>query len=220
MIEKQFVVLQVDVRGSVGHGREFREHLLRNFGGIDVEDLHSGAEYLRTLAYVDMDRLGIWGSSYGGLMTTMSLFKKPGVYKAGVASAPATNLWHATTGEVRAARRPDCDPEVFRKDAPSASYGENLQDHLLIIHGMQDDIVLFKDYGHARRKAHDAREEIRPRGPAELGPSLVYPRLHGRFRAAEDRRILRAAPGGGAALKLPWAESAAAPSRTTPSATE
>ena len=143
VLERGYIVLQVDVRGSVGHGREFREGILRDFGGIDVEDLHSGAEYLRTLPFVDGQRLGIWGSSYGGLMTTMSLFKKPGVYKAGVASAPATNLWHATTGEVRVARRPDTDPDVFQKSV--IQHGEKLQDHLLILHGMQDDIVLFKD---------------------------------------------------------------------------
>ena len=142
--EGQYVSLQVDVRGSVGHGREFRERLQRDFGGIDVEDVHSGAEYLGTLGYVDTNRLGIWGSSYGGLMTAMSLFKKPGVYKAGVASAPATSLWHATTGEVRVARRPDSDPDAFRKMS-AVSYGENLQDHLMILHGMEDDIVLFKD---------------------------------------------------------------------------
>lgn len=142
--EGRYVVLQVDVRGSVGHGRDFREQILKDFAGIDVEDLHSGAEYLKTLPYIDPARLGIWGSSYGGLMTAMSLFKKPGLYKAGVASAPATNLWHATTGEVRVARRPDTDPEVFEKSSV-ISYGENLKDHLLIVHGMQDDIVLFKD---------------------------------------------------------------------------
>jgi dipeptidyl-peptidase-4 len=144
VMEGQYVVLQVDVRGSVGHGREFRENLQRDFGGIDVEDIHSGAEYLGTLGYVDTNRLGIWGSSYGGLMTAMSLFKKPGIYKAGVASSPATNVWHATTGEVRVARRPDSDPEVFRKIS-AVSFGENLEDHLMIVHGMQDDIVLFKD---------------------------------------------------------------------------
>jgi dipeptidyl-peptidase-4 len=143
VLERGYVVLQVDVRGSVGHGREFREQILRDFGGIDVEDLESGAEYLKTIPYVDPARLGIWGSSYGGLMTAMSLFKKPGLYKAGVASAPATNLWHATTGEVRVARRPDTDPDVFRKSV--INHGEKLQDHLLIVHGMQDDIVLFKD---------------------------------------------------------------------------
>lgn len=144
VVQKGFIVLQVDVRGSVGHGRPFREKLLGDFGGIDVEDLHSGVEYLATLPYVDRDRIGIWGSSYGGLMTLMSLFKKPGLYRAGVAGAPATNVWHATTGEVRVTGRPAAFPEVFRNSS-AVSYGRDLQDPLLILHGVRDDIVQFKD---------------------------------------------------------------------------
>jgi dipeptidyl-peptidase 4 len=143
-VEGGYIGLHVDVRGSVGYGRDFREQLNRDFGGIDVDDLHSGVDYLKTLPYVDADRIGLWGSSYGGLMTTMSLFKNPGVYKAGVAGAPATNVWHATTGEVKVAKRPDANPDVYRKIS-AISYGESLQDHLLILHGMQDDVVLFKD---------------------------------------------------------------------------
>jgi len=144
VLEGQYVVFQVDVRGSVGYGREFRDKLRRDYGGIDVEDLESGVRYLKTLPYVDPGRFGIWGSSYGGLMTAMSLFKKPGLYKAGVASAPATNVWHAMTGQVNVAGRPEANPETYRK-VSAVSYGENLQDHLMIIHGMQDSIVLFKD---------------------------------------------------------------------------
>ena len=139
-----YIGLQVDVRGSIGHGRQFREKILRGFGGIDVEDLHSGVEYLKTLPYVDPQRIGIWGTSYGGLMTTMSLFKKPGVYAAGVACAPATNVWHARPGITGVMRRPQAYPDAYRRSS-SISYAEGLQDHLLIIHGMVDDIVLFKD---------------------------------------------------------------------------
>jgi len=74
----------------------------------------------------------------------MSLFKKPGVYKAGVAGAPATSVWHAMTSEVRLLGRPYTHPEIFRK-ASAYRYGEDLQDHLMIIHGMQDSTVLFRD---------------------------------------------------------------------------
>ena len=143
-MEGQYIGLLVDVRGSVGHGRAFREKLIRDYGGIDIEDLQSGVEFLKTLPYVDPDRIGIWGSSYGGLMTVMSLFKKPGVYKAGVASAPATNVGHAMTAQVNVAGRPDTHPEVYRK-VSAINYGDALQDHLMIIHGMQDDVVLFRD---------------------------------------------------------------------------
>ena len=142
-IEGRYLVFQVDVRGSVGHGRDFRDQL-RNYGTVEIEDLHSGVEYLGTLPYADVSRVGIWGSSYGGLMTVMSLFKKPGVYKAGVASAPATNLWHALDGQERVVGRPHARPDLYR-EASAISYGEDLQDALLIIHGMRDDIVMFKD---------------------------------------------------------------------------
>jgi len=106
--------------------------------------LYSGVQYLKTLPYVDGNRIGIWGWSYGGLMTTMSLFKKPGVYKAGVAGAPATNVWHATTGEVHVTRLPNINPDVFRRTS-SYNFAEGLQDHLLLIHGVVDDVVQFKD---------------------------------------------------------------------------
>jgi dipeptidyl-peptidase-4 len=139
-----YLVLQVDIRGSSGYGRKFREDLFLDYGGIDVEDLASGAAYLKSLPYVDPERVGIWGWSYGGLLTTMSLFKKPGVYKAGVAGAPATNVWHALTGQVENLRRPDTHPEAYRKSS-AFLHAEGLKDHLMLIHGLQDDVVLFKD---------------------------------------------------------------------------
>lgn len=143
VLEGRYLVFQVDVRGSFGYGVAFRERLTE-YGGIDIEDLQSGVEFLKTLPYVDPQRIGIWGSSYGGLMTVMSLFKKPGVYKAGVATSPATNVWHALDGQERTVGRPNARPDLYRSSS-AISYGEQLQDHLMIIHGMQDTIVLFKD---------------------------------------------------------------------------
>jgi dipeptidyl-peptidase 4 len=143
-IEGQYVGLQVDIRGSVGYGREFRDRAVGDFGGITIDDLQSGAEYLKTLPYVDPSRIGLWGWSYGGLLAAMSAFQRPGLYKAIVAGAPATNVWHATTGEVDLAGRPSVNQDVFRRSS-AVTYASKLQDHLLIIHGMRDDIVLFKD---------------------------------------------------------------------------
>ncbi len=140
-----YLVLYVDIRGSNGYGRKFREDgLFLDYGGIDIEDLASGAEYLKSLPYVDPDRVGIWGWSYGGLMASMSLLTKPGVYAAGVAGAPATNVWHAGTGEAVNIRMPETHPEVYRNSSV-VSYGEDLQDPLMFIHGLQDAVVLFKD---------------------------------------------------------------------------
>jgi dipeptidyl-peptidase-4 len=142
-IEGQYLVFQVDVRGSTGYGREFREKFLMDWGGGDIEDLHSGVEYLATLPYVDRDRIGIWGSSYGGTLTIHALFKKPGLFKAGVAGAPAVSAAHFGTDDVAITRLPSEHPDVFRRGTVIDS-GQSLRDHLLIIHGMQDDVVPFK----------------------------------------------------------------------------
>jgi dipeptidyl-peptidase-4 len=142
-MEGEYIGMHVDVRGSTGYGRAFREAFLTDVGGRDIEDLHSGVEYLKSLGYVDPSRIGIWGNSYGGTLTVASLFKKPGVYKAGVAGAPAISAAHFTTGDVQRVRRPATHPDTFRTNS-ALTYAEGLKDHLLIIHGLQDDVVPFK----------------------------------------------------------------------------
>jgi dipeptidyl-peptidase-4 len=139
-----YILLNVDIRGSSGHGKKFRQGIRLDYGGIDTEDLYSGVMHLKTLPFADTDRVGIWGSSYGGLLTCMSLFKKPGVYKAGVAGAPATNVFHATTGEMRVMEMPQDHPKEYA-NASAFTFAAGLQDHLMIIHGMRDTIVMFRD---------------------------------------------------------------------------
>ncbi len=143
-MEGEYYVLLVDIRGSVGYGRDFLSKLVGSIGEIDVEDLVSGVQYLESISSVDPDRIGVWGWSYGGLLAAMSLFQKPGVYQAGIAGAPATNVRHATTGEVDLFGRPEANPENYRKGS-AVEFAGNLSDPLLIIHGMQDSTVLFQD---------------------------------------------------------------------------
>ena len=143
LAQKGYIVVQVDVRGSTGYGREFREKFLMDWGGGDLEDLSSAVDYLKTLPCADTDRMGIWGSSYGGTLTVFMLFKKPGLFKAGVAGAPATNPYFFGSDDVAIARRPGTNPEAFER-GNALRYAAGLQDHLLIIQGMQDDVVPFK----------------------------------------------------------------------------
>lgn len=154
-IEKGYITVQVDVRGSTGYGREFREKFLMDWGGSDLNDLEAAVNYMKGLPYVDASRLGIWGSSYGGTLTVYSLLKKPGLFTAGVAGAPATDPFTFGSDDVAIARRPQTHPETFKRGA--AQYAANLRDHLLIIHGMQDDVVPF-------RTSVDLAEELMRQG--------------------------------------------------------
>ena len=144
LAQEGYVLLNVDIRGSDGYGRAFRERLAEDYGGIDVEDLASGVAWLVKQGYVDPKRVGIWGSSYGGLLTTTSLFVHPEVYKAGVAGAPATSLFHAMTGEMRTMMAPLGHEAQYAQSSAYLKSG-GLEGHLMIVQGMRDEIVLFKD---------------------------------------------------------------------------
>ena len=144
LAQKGYVVMNVDISGSSGYGKAFRQRIGQDYGGVDVDDLYSATRYLINDVAVDPKRIGIWGSSYGGLLTTMSMFRYPDVYAAGVAGAPATNVFHAMTGEMQTMMAPQDHVAQYEKSSPYLRSGA-LQGHLMLIHGMRDDIVLFKD---------------------------------------------------------------------------
>jgi dipeptidyl-peptidase-4 len=140
-LEQGYIVAQVDVRGSTGYGRDFREAFLMDWGGGDLDDLERVVQHLRTLPYVDGERFGIWGSSYGGTLTVYSMLRKPGLFRAGVAGAAAVDPFLFGSDDVAIARRPQSHPATFERGA--LQFAGNLQGHLLLIHGLQDDVVPF-----------------------------------------------------------------------------
>lgn len=142
LVQNGYIVVQVDVRGSTGYGRAFREEFLLDFAGDDIEDIVSAVDYMKTLPHVDENRFGIWGSSYGGTLSIYTLLKKPGLFRAAVAAAAAVDPHFFGTDDVAIVRRPATHPEVF--DRKAAHLVDGLSDHLLIIHGMQDQVVPFK----------------------------------------------------------------------------
>jgi dipeptidyl aminopeptidase/acylaminoacyl peptidase len=135
----------MDYRGSSGYGRDWRTDVYLHMGGPDLEDVLGGVEYLRGLGNIDIRRLGIWGVSYGGFMTNMAMFAAPHAFRAGSAWA-AVNDWENYNSYYTAERlnTPQQNPEAYRRSSPITFSGQ-LKNHLLIVHGMVDDNVLFQD---------------------------------------------------------------------------
>ncbi len=145
LASKGYVVLEMDYRGSTGYGRDWRSGVYLHMGGPDLDDVLGGVDYLKSLGNIDMNKLGIWGVSYGGFMTDMAMFLSPGTFKAGAAWA-AVNDWENYNAGYTSQRlnTPQSNPEAYRRSSP-IHFSGNLSDHLLIIHGIVDDNVLFQD---------------------------------------------------------------------------
>jgi dipeptidyl-peptidase-4 len=131
LVKKGYIIVQVDSRGSNGYGRAFREEFLLGFADQDIEDYASAVTYMESLDYVDPDRIGIWGSSYGGTLSVYSLLMKPGLFQVGVAAAAAVDPVFFGTDDVAIVRSPKTHPEVFERKA--LRYAANLEDKLLFI---------------------------------------------------------------------------------------
>jgi dipeptidyl-peptidase-4 len=146
LVAQGYIVLNVNVRGSWGQGRAHNQSQYQSYGETDINDLESGVRHLVAQGYVDPRRVGLWGSSYGGLMTIMSLAKKPGLYAAGIAGAPATNVWHAYPAQMWIMGHHTGPDMPARYEAQSALYqAKGIKDPLMIIHGTRDPVVLYSD---------------------------------------------------------------------------
>ncbi len=129
--------------GAWDTAAQFREAFLMDYGGKDLDDLQAVVDGLKALPYVDGERIGIWGSSYGGLLSVYALLKRPGVYAAGVAGAPAVDPHAFGPDDVAITRTPASHPEAFVRGS-ALGLGDELRDPLLIIHGLMDDVVPFR----------------------------------------------------------------------------
>ncbi|MEZ5355201.1 MAG: prolyl oligopeptidase family serine peptidase [Bryobacteraceae bacterium] len=145
LANKGYVVFDLDYRGSSGYGRDWRTGVYLDMGGPDLEDVLGGVDYVRSLGNIDMKRLGIWGVSYGGFMTNMAMFRSPDTFRAG-SSWAAVNDWENYNAWYTGQRlgSPTANPEAYRRSSPIL-FSNNLKNHLLIVHGMVDNNVLFQD---------------------------------------------------------------------------
>ena len=148
LLQQGYVVIAPDYRGSIGYGRDWRNDVYMDVGGKDAKDARMAATYLRTLGYVDADRIGVWGLSYGGFFTLLAITQEPTWFRAAVNVAGVADYalyyedpYHGgwTTSRIGT---PEEHPEVYAQAAPM-SHVDQIQHPLLILHGTADVNVPF-----------------------------------------------------------------------------
>lgn len=145
MAQQGYVVFTLDNRGSNYRGKAFEDPLYRAMGKIEVKDQVAGVKFLHSLPWVDKEKIGVHGHSYGGYMTLMAMFQAPEYFQAGVSGAPVTD-WalYDTHYTERYMGTPQDDATAY-EESSVFPYATNLVGPLLIYHGMADDNVLFKN---------------------------------------------------------------------------
>ena len=145
LVEKGYIVLDMDYRASKGYGSAWRTAIYRQMGFPELEDYVDGVNWMVANHQGDVKNVGIYGGSYGGFMTFMALMRAPDMFKAGAALRPVTD-WTTYNHEYTAniLNTPELDPEAYRKSSP-IEYADKLKGHLLISHGMIDDNVFYQD---------------------------------------------------------------------------
>jgi len=178
-----FAVMRVDNRGSSRRGVEFEAALDRAFGTVEVADQVDGVRFAQAQGWVDGDRAGITGWSYGGFMTLMCMLKAPDVFRAGVAGAPVTDQsLYDTAYSERYMSTPDENPEGYR-GANAIEQAGALKGKLMVVHGMLDENV------HFRNTARFVEALERAGGSCDL---LIYPSGRHGLRSEADRRHMHA----------------------------
>ena len=138
--DRGFILVCVDGRGTGGRGADFEKCTYQKLGDLESKDQVEAAQYIATLPYVDKDNIGIWGWSYGGFNTLMSMSEGRPVFKAGVAVAPPTDWrFYDTIYTERYMRTPNENPSGY--DINPIKRADKLHGSLLICHGLADDNV-------------------------------------------------------------------------------
>ena len=159
LMQRGFVVLDIDYRGSAGYGRDWRTGIYRHMGGKDLTDHVDAVSYLVREHGVDPKRIGLYGGSYGGFITLMALFTEPDVFAAGAALRPVTDWAHYNNGYTsNILNLPQADTEAYKRSSP-IYFANGLKGALLICHGMVDVNVNFQDTVRLVEKLIELRKE-------------------------------------------------------------
>ena len=142
MAQKGYIVFILDNRGSENRGLDFEQATFHQLGQIEMQDQMKGVEYLRTLPYIDMNRLGVHGWSFGGFMTISLITNYPDVFKVGVAGGPVIDWkWYEVMYGERYMGTPQNNPEGYAKTS-LINKAKDLKGKLQIITGYNDNTVV------------------------------------------------------------------------------
>ena len=186
LLQKGYVVIAPDYRGSIGYGRAWRQGVYMDVGGNDAKDAWMATSYLKTLPYVDIDRVGVWGLSYGGFFTLISVTDQPKMFRAAVDVAGVVDYamyyedpYHGGWTASRIGT-PEQNPKVYAQASP-LSHIDRLERPLLVLHGTADVNV---PYLHSVRLIDEALKK----GKGGLLSFMVYP---GEFHYFTREHVLR-----------------------------
>jgi dipeptidyl-peptidase 4 len=145
LAQRGYIVVSVDNRGTGARGRDFKKVTYLNLGAREAADQIEAANWLARQPYVDAQRLGIWGWSYGGYMTAFTMSRPGSPFKAGISVAPVAD-WslYDTIYTERFMRTPQENPQGYRNSAP-VNFAADLRGKLLLVHGTGDDNVHFQN---------------------------------------------------------------------------
>jgi dipeptidyl aminopeptidase/acylaminoacyl peptidase len=147
LLQRGYVVLAVDYRGSIGYGRDWRQGHYRDLGGKDYDDVAAGVAFLKSTGYVDASRIGVWGLSYGGFMTLQALTRTPELFRCGIDVAGVDDWrdWHRDPDGPWINGRmgsPEENADLYRRTAPIERVDAIVRP-LLVLHGTADVNVPF-----------------------------------------------------------------------------
>ncbi|HKK47391.1 MAG TPA: S9 family peptidase, partial [Balneolaceae bacterium] len=184
LTQEGYIIVSVDNRGTGGRGRDFEKQVYKKLGQYEVQDQIDAAKYLvKNYDFIDEDRIGIWGWSYGAYMSSLVLEKGNDVFSTAIAVSPVTNWrFYDTIYTERFMQTPQMNPEGYKKGSP-LTYADQIKGHYLLVHGTGDDNVHFQNSVAMVNKLIQANVQFR---------TMYYPnRNHGIYGGNTRRHLFR-----------------------------
>ncbi len=173
LTQKGYIIAVVDGRGTGARGTEFKNMTYKQMGKFEVEDQIAAAKEMASKPFIDETRIGIWGWSYGGYMSSMCMLKGADVFKAGIAVAPFSWEYYDTIYSERYMQRPEDNVDGYKSNS-LVEYADKLKGNYLLIHGTGDDNVHFQIAVALQQALIDANKQF---------DSFYYPdNAHGIYR--------------------------------------